>query len=242
MRNKGSAQHPWNDHVPIVSEMDGPVATGLVEDVVELVVLVDVARELVVEVDEVEVEDVVDVVVREVAASVETDETMGATTTCELNEGATSDVPTDKGTDTTPIELGATTSDEATDDRADEAPTWVLCEGATRDVPTEETLDKPATWVTGAIRDVLVDEVRLVTDRVVLDDTVLEVPALEGADTDALELVVEVVVEVVERLLTEETVANVVHVDEVLVLEVDVLEEVVDVVVVLVLDVVEVVD
>lgn len=82
MRKRGSAQHPWNDHVPILSEMEGPVATGLTEDVVELVVLVEV-REVVVEVDdvvEVAVEDVVDVV-REVPARVKADEIPGATTT-----------------------------------------------------------------------------------------------------------------------------------------------------------------
>lgn len=82
MRKSGSAQQPWNDHVPILSEMEGPVATGMTEDVVELVVLVEV-REVVVEVDDVddvEVEDVVDVV-REVPARVEADEITGATAT-----------------------------------------------------------------------------------------------------------------------------------------------------------------
>lgn len=84
IRNRGSAQHPWNDHVPILSETEGPVATELTEDVVELAVPVEV-REVVVEVDdvvevEVEVEDVVDVT-RDVAARVEADETPGATAT-----------------------------------------------------------------------------------------------------------------------------------------------------------------
>jgi hypothetical protein len=80
MRNRGSAQQPWNDHVPIVSEMEGPVAAGFAEDVVELVVLVDVAREVVDVVDEVEDEDVVDVA-RDVPASVEADEATDGTAT-----------------------------------------------------------------------------------------------------------------------------------------------------------------
>lgn len=90
MRNRGSAQQPWNDHVPIVSEMEGPVATGLADEVVELVELVEVEREVVDDVDEVEVDDVVDVV-REVLASVA------------ATEGATDEVPAEEAIDDAPI-------------------------------------------------------------------------------------------------------------------------------------------
>jgi hypothetical protein len=89
-RKRGSAQQPWKDHVPIVSEIEGLVTAGLVEDVVfevvvllevvELVVLVVVAREVVVEIDDDEVEDVVDVA-REVLVDEEADERPGATAT-----------------------------------------------------------------------------------------------------------------------------------------------------------------
>lgn len=144
----------------------------------------------------------------------------------------------DEGIDTPPIELEGATTKEPADEGADGAVAWELTEGATSEDPDDETLDRPATWVNGTTKDVPADVVRLVTDDDVLDDTILEAPALEGTATD----VVELVVEVVDRLLTEEAVEKVVHVDELLELELDVLELVVDVLVVLVLEVVEVVD
>jgi hypothetical protein len=105
-------------------------------------------------------------------------------------------------------------------------------------VPAEERPDAPATWVNGASSDVLADEERLIADCVVPDDTALEETVLEGAGTD----VVELVVEVVERVLTADAVEKVVHVDEVLKLEVDALELTTDVVAALALEVVEAVD
>lgn len=144
----------------------------------------------------------------------------------------------DDGTGTPPIELEGAIAEEPADESADGAVACELAEGATDEDPADETLDSPATWVNGTTKEVPVDDVRLVTDDDVLDDTILEAPTLERTDTD----VVELVVEVVERLLTDEAVEKVVHVEEVLKLELDVLELVVDVLVVLVLEVVEVVD
>ncbi|KAF9774549.1 hypothetical protein IL306_007432 [Fusarium sp. DS 682] len=117
---KPSVQQPWKTHVPTVSEIEGPVAVGLMDievvevearDVVELllaelVVLVEVARERVVEVDELEVADeVIDEYVTEVErdavladVTLETDERpAGPPGTRELNHETPDNTVADEG-------------------------------------------------------------------------------------------------------------------------------------------------
>ncbi|KAF5570895.1 hypothetical protein FPHYL_840 [Fusarium phyllophilum] len=198
---KPSVQQPWKAHVPTVSEIEGPVAVGLIDDevvegalevvellvveVLELAVVVELARDVVLEVVELVVEDVVeedateverDVVVADVMLDM--DETpAGPPATKELKE-ETAEAPDDVVAD----EGRLTMEDAVTDDSA-------LREGALKTLEGNE-----------------------------FDDTTLERTELEID-----EVVLVVVVEV--RELVEESVAKVVHVVE------EVLELVLEVVV-----------
>ncbi|SCO78113.1 uncharacterized protein FRV6_02326 [Fusarium oxysporum] len=215
---KPSVQQPWKAHVPTVSEIEGPVAVGLIDVEVVLVVLVVVEEALeVVELLVVEVLELIVVVelARDVVLEVED--------VVKMDELVVEDVIDEAATE---VERDVATADATLD--MDETPAGPP---PTREL-SDETIETPD--------DVVADEGRVMMEEAVNDDSALREGALgalktlEGnvlddatlADTE-LEIDEVVLVVVVEaRELVEETVAKVVHaVEEVLEL---VLEEVVD--------------
>ncbi|KAL5584477.1 hypothetical protein FOVSG1_013866 [Fusarium oxysporum f. sp. vasinfectum] len=215
---KPSVQQPWKAHVPTVSEIEGPVAVGLI--VVEVVLVVLVVVEEALEVVELLVVEVLElVVVVELARDVvlEVDDVV------EMDELVVEDVVDE---DATEVERDVATADATLD--MDETPAGPP---PTREL-SDETIETPD--------DVVADEGRVMMEEAVTDDSALRERALgalktlEGsvlddatlADTE-LEIDEVVLVVVVEaRELVEERMAKVVHaVEEVLEL---VLEEVVD--------------
>ncbi|KAL7768315.1 hypothetical protein ACKLNR_002616 [Fusarium oxysporum f. sp. zingiberi] len=201
---KPSVQQPWKAHVPTVSEIEGPVAVGLI--VVEVVLVVLVVVEEALEVMELLVVEVLEVVVVELARDVvlEVDHVV------EMDELVVEDVVDE---DATEVERDVATADATLD--MDETPAGPP---ATREL-SDETIETPD--------DVVADEGRLAMEDVVTDDSTLREGALgalktfEGnvlddttlADTE-LEIDEVVLVVVEARELVEESVAKVVHVVE----------------------------
>ncbi|KAF5261943.1 hypothetical protein BFJ63_vAg1642 [Fusarium oxysporum f. sp. narcissi] len=209
---KPSVQQPWKAHVPTVSEIEGPVAVGLI--VVEVVLVVLVVVEEALEVVELLVVEVLELVV---VVELARDVVLEVDHVVEMDELVVEDVVDE---DATEVERDVATADATLD--MDETPTGPP---ATREL-IDETIETPD--------DVVADEGRLTMEDVVTDDSALREGALgalktlEGnvlddatlADTE-LEIDEVVLVVVVEaRELVEESVAKVVHVvEEVLELE-----------------------
>ncbi|KAK2479018.1 hypothetical protein H9L39_08392 [Fusarium oxysporum f. sp. albedinis] len=203
---KPSVQQPWKAHVPTVSEIEGPVAVGLIVVEVVLVVLV-VVEEALEDVELLVVEVLELVVVVELARDVvlEVDHVV------EMDELVVEDVVDE---DATEVERDVATADATLD--MDETP---APPPATREL-IDETIETPD--------DVVADEGRLTMEDVVTDDSALREGALGALKTlegnvldDAtladieLEIDEVVLVVVVEaRELVEESVAKVVHVVE----------------------------
>ncbi|TVY66516.1 hypothetical protein Focb16_v011056 [Fusarium oxysporum f. sp. cubense] len=215
---KPSVQQPWKAHVPTVSEIEGPVAVGLI--VVEVVLVVLVVVEEALEVVELLVVEVLELVV---VVELTRDVVLEVDDVVEMDELVVEHVVDE---DVTEVERDVATADATLD--MDTTPAGPP---PTREL-SDETIETPD--------DVVVDEGRVMMEEAVTDDSALREGALgalktlEGnvlddatlADTE-LEIDEVVLVVVVEaRELVEESVAKVVHaVEEVLEL---VLEEVVD--------------
>ncbi|KAG5795169.1 hypothetical protein H9Q69_005796 [Fusarium xylarioides] len=207
---KPSVQQPWKAHVPTVSEIEGPVAVGLIDvevvlvvedalevvellvvEVLELAVVVELARDVVLEIDELVVEDVVeedateverDVVVADVMLDM--DETpAGPPATKELKE-ETAEAPDDVVAD----EGRLTMEDAVTDDSA-------LREGAIKTLEGNEFDD-----MTLERTELEIDEVVLVEARELVEESVAKVVHVVE---EVLELTLEVVVDEVEAVNRE---------------------------------------
>lgn len=201
---KPSVQQPWKAQVPTVSEIEGPVAVGLIDvevvlvvlvvveealevvellvvEVLELIVVVELARDVVLEVadvdevDELVVEDVVD----EDAMEVERDVAVADVTLDMLETPA-----------------GPPGTRELSDEITEIADDIVADEGR---LTTEDVVTNDSPLTEGALKTL---------EGRVFDDTTLESTALE------IDEVVLVVVVVETRELVEESVAKVVHVVE----------------------------
>ncbi|KAG5784044.1 hypothetical protein H9Q73_002319 [Fusarium xylarioides] len=205
---KPSVQQPWKAHVPTVSEIEGPVAVGLIDvevvlvlevalevvellvvEVLELAVVVELARDVVLEIDELVVEDVVEEDVTEVERDVvvadvmiDMDETpAGPPATKELKE-ETAEAPDDVVTDEGRLTM------EGADDSAlrEEAPKTL--EGNEFD---DTTLERTELEIDEVVLVVVVEARELVEESVAKVVHVVE---------EVLELVLEVVVDEVEAV------------------------------------------
>ncbi|KAF4443954.1 hypothetical protein FACUT_1040 [Fusarium acutatum] len=193
---KPSVQQPWKAHVPTVSEIEGPVAVGLIDvevvlvvddalevvellvvEVLELVVVVELARDVMLEVDELVAEDVVD----EDATEVERDVAV-ADVMLDMDEKPAGPPAT--------RELSDETAEAPDNTEADEG--RLTMEGAVTDdtAPREGALGALKTLEGNAFDDTTLERTELEIDQVVL------------------------VVVVEARELVEESVAKVVHVVE----------------------------
>ncbi|KAF5987732.1 hypothetical protein FBULB1_1820 [Fusarium bulbicola] len=195
---KPSVQQPWKAHVPTVSEIEGPVAVGLVDVEVVLVVVEDALE--VVELLVVEVLELVTVV--ELARDV----VLEVTDVDEADELVVEDAVEE---DAAEVERDVVVADVTLD--TEETPAGPP---ATREL-NEETPEAPD--------DTVLDEGRLTMEDVVADSA-LEEGALETLEGSVFDEVVLVVV-VEARELVEESVANVVEEVLELVLE-DAIDEV----------------
>jgi hypothetical protein len=202
-RKRPSFQQPWKTHVPTVSEIDGVVGTGLAEvvlevDVVfELVVLVEVAREVVLEIEE----DVVDVDVEveegreDVEVSVEDRPAgpPGIETTEETAEGA-------ERTEGTVTDVDRLVAEEPMADRTvpeevvvgteEVAPEEVMLEATVLEVDEDVVVVVERELADEVVEKVVhvVDVFELVLDEVLdvaVDVETLEVDAVEVVDRDA---------------------------------------------------------
>ncbi|CVK92190.1 uncharacterized protein FMAN_07139 [Fusarium mangiferae] len=201
---KPSVQQPWKAHVPTVSEIEGPVAVGLIDVEVVLVVLVVVEEAL--EVVELVVVEVLELVV---VVELARDVVLEVADVDEVDELVVEDVVEE---DTTEVERDVTVVDATLD--MDETPTGPP---ATKEL-NEETAEAPDESVVDegrlTMEDVVTNDSPLTEGALktlegsVFDDTTLESPALE------IDEVVLVVVVVETRELVEESVAKVVHVVE----------------------------
>ncbi|KAK2934789.1 hypothetical protein FoTM2_006036 [Fusarium oxysporum f. sp. vasinfectum] len=203
---KPSVQQPWKAHVPTVSEIEGPVAVGLI--VVEVVLVVLVVVEEALEVVELLVVEVLELVV---VVELARDVVLEVDHVVEMDELVVEDVVDE---DATEVERDVATADATLD--MDETPAGPP---ATREL-SDETIETPD--------DVVADEGRLTMEDVVTDDSALREGALgalktlEGNVLDDATLVdteleideVVLVVVVEARELVEESVAKVVHVVE----------------------------
>ncbi|KAF5531019.1 hypothetical protein FMEXI_13194 [Fusarium mexicanum] len=185
---KPSVQQPWKAHVPTVSEIEGPVAVGLIDVEVVLVVVEDALE--VVELLVVEVLELVAVV--ELAR----DAVLEVADVDEVDELVVEDVVEE---DATEVERDVVVADVTLE--TDVTPAGPP---ATREL-NEETPEAPD--------DTVADEGRLTMEDVVTDDSALEDAALETLEGSVFDEIVLVVV-VGARELVEESVAKVVHVVE----------------------------
>ncbi|KAF5253809.1 hypothetical protein FANTH_1502 [Fusarium anthophilum] len=185
---KPSVQQPWKAHVPTVSEIEGPVAVGLI-DVEVVLVVVDDALE-VVELLVIEVLELVAVV--ELARDV----VLEVADVDEVDELVVEDVVEDGAAE---VERDVVVADVTLDTK--ETPAGPP---ATREL-NEETPEAPD--------DTVADEGRLAMEDVVTDDSALEEGALKTLEGSVFDEVALVVV-VGARELAEESVEKVVHVVE----------------------------
>ncbi|KAG5807504.1 hypothetical protein H9Q74_007501 [Fusarium xylarioides] len=207
---KPSVQQPWKAHVPTVSEIEGPVAVGLIDvevvlvlevalevvellvvEVLELVVVVELARDMVLEVVELVVEDVVEEdateVEREVAVAdvtLDMDETPAGPPANKELKDETAEAPNDVVAD----EGRLTMEDAVTDDSA-------LREGALKtlegNVFDDMTLERTELEIDDVVLVVIVEARELVEESVAKVVHVVE---------EVLELTLEVVVDEVEAV------------------------------------------
>ncbi|KAF5718994.1 hypothetical protein FGLOB1_1408 [Fusarium globosum] len=201
---KPSVQQPWKAHVPTVSESEGPVAVGLIDVEVVLVVLVVVEEAL--EVVELLVVEVLELVV---VVELARDVVLEVADVDEVDELVVEDV-VDK--DATEVERDVAVADVTLD----------MLETPAGPPGTRELSDE----ITEIADDIVADEGRLTMEDVVTNDSPLTEGALktlEGSvfddttlESTALEIdeVVLVVVVVETRELVEESVAKVIHVVE----------------------------
>ncbi|KLO94638.1 hypothetical protein CEK26_008121 [Fusarium fujikuroi] len=203
---KPSVQQPWKAHVPTVSEIEGPVAVGLIDVKVVLVVLVVVEEAL--EIVELLVVEVLELVV---VVELARDVVLEVDDVDEVDELVVEDVVEE---DTPEVERDVAVAEMALD--MDDTPAGPP---ATKEL-NEETAEAPD--------DIVRDEGRLTMEDVVTENSALREEALETLEIDEVVLVV-VVVET--RELVEESVAKVIHVvEEVLELALEVVVDEVEVV------------
>ncbi|KAJ4042871.1 hypothetical protein NW763_011691 [Fusarium oxysporum] len=217
---KPSVQQPWKAHVPTVSEIEGPVAVGLIDvevvlvvlvvveealevvellvvEVLELIVVVELARDVVLEVedvvkmDELVVEDVIDEAATEVERDVAT-----ADATLDMDETPAGPPPT--------RELSNVLDDATLADTELEIDEVVLVVVVEARELVEETVAK----VVHAVEEVLELVLEEVVDEVEADEddaveAVLEVDAVDR-EAELVVLVLAVAEALVAALLVEE--------------------------------------
>ncbi|CZR43532.1 uncharacterized protein FPRO_07551 [Fusarium proliferatum ET1] len=235
---KPSVQQPWKAHVPTVSEIEGPVAVGLIDvevvlvvlvvveealevvellvvEVLELVVVVELARNVVLEVADVDDVDelVVEDVVEEGTPEVERDVAVAELTLDMLETPA--GPPTTK-------ELNEETA-EAPDDMVRDEERLTMEDVVTEDSALKEALK---TLEGNVFDDTTLESTELEIDEVVLAVVVVETRELVEESVakvvhvveEVLELTLEVVVDEVEAVdLEEELVLLLLAVEEALV-------------------------
>ncbi|RBR14926.1 hypothetical protein FVER53590_03170 [Fusarium verticillioides] len=195
---KPSVQQPWKAHVPTVSDIEGPVAVGLIDvevvedalevvellvvEVLELVVVVELARDVVL-MDELVAEDV-----DEGATEVER-VVVAADVTLDMDEAPAGPPATRELSDETTERLEDTVADEER---------LTIEDAANDDIPLRDS-------ALGALNT--------------FEGNVFEDTALESDELEIDEVVLVVVVEA--RELVEENVAKVVHVVELVLEDVD---------------------